>query len=89
MDEERFVRKQKLKYKEEVAKARTFLDTMKSKYYDEIKLRPSVTNEQKKAMDFFQRYNKEQETLEIGEENHSEKELLNKHSEQSEKKEAR
>ena len=62
-DEERFVRKQKLAYKEEVAKAKNFLEQMKSKYYDEIKLRPSVTNEQKKAMDFFQRYNKEQETL--------------------------
>ena len=36
---------------------------MKSKYYDEIKLRPSVTNEQKKAMDFFQRYNQEQQTI--------------------------
>jgi len=63
VDEERFVRKQKLKYKEEIAKARTFLDTMKSKYYDEIKLRPSITNEQQKAMDFFNRYNKEQSTL--------------------------
>ena len=57
VDEERFVKKQKLKYKEEVAKARTFLDTMKSKYYDEIKLRPSTTKEQQKAMDFFNRYN--------------------------------
>tara|TARA_R110001592_G_scaffold5556_1_gene30687 strand:- start:871 stop:2019 length:1149 start_codon:yes stop_codon:yes gene_type:complete len=62
-DEERFVRKQKLAYKEEVAKAKNFLEQMKSKYYDEIKLRPSVTNEQKKANEFFQRYNKEQETL--------------------------
>ena len=61
-DEERFVRKQKLAYKEEVAKAKNFLEQIKSKYYDEIKLRPSVTNEQKKAMDFFQRYNKEQST---------------------------
>ncbi len=63
VDEERFVRKQKLAYKEEVAKAKNFLEQMKSKYYDEIKLRPSVTNEQKKAMDFFQRYNKEQSTI--------------------------
>jgi len=63
VDEERFVRKQKLKYKEEIAKARTFLDTMKSKYYDEIKLRPSTTNEQQKAMDFFNRYNEEQSFL--------------------------
>ena len=62
-DEERFVRKQKLAYKEEVAKAKNFLEQMKSKYYDEIKLRPSVTNEQKKANEFFQQYNKEQEAL--------------------------
>jgi hypothetical protein len=47
-DEERFVRKQKLAYKEEVAKAKNFLEQMKSKYYDEIKLRPSVTNEKNK-----------------------------------------
>jgi len=62
-DEERFVRKQKLAYKEEVAKAKNFLEQMKSKYYDEIKLRPSVTNEQKKAMDFFQRYSEEQQQI--------------------------
>ena len=62
-DEERFVRKQKLAYKEEVAKAKNFLEQMKGKYYDEIKLRPSVTNEQKKAMDFFQRYSKEQQQI--------------------------
>tara|TARA_R100000935_G_scaffold37288_2_gene58362 strand:+ start:3586 stop:4716 length:1131 start_codon:yes stop_codon:yes gene_type:complete len=63
VDEERFVRKQKLAYKEEVAKAKNFLEQMKGKYYDEIKLRPSVTNEQKKAMDFLQQYNKEQSTI--------------------------
>tara|TARA_R110000744_G_scaffold25595_5_gene63396 strand:- start:678 stop:1790 length:1113 start_codon:yes stop_codon:yes gene_type:complete len=62
-DEERFVRKQKLAYKEEVAKAKNFLEQMKGKYYDEIKLRPSVTNEQKKAMDFFQRYSEEQQQI--------------------------
>ena len=63
VDEESFVRKQKLAYKEEVAKARTFLDKMKSKYYDEIKLRPSTTQEQQKAMDFFNRYNQEQSVV--------------------------
>ena len=63
VDEERFVRKQKLAYKEEVAKAKNFLEQMKGKYYDEIKLRPSVTNEQKKAMDFFQRYSEEQQQI--------------------------
>ena len=62
-DEERFVRKQKLVYKEEVAKAKNFLEQMKGKYYDEIKLRPSVTNEQKKATEFFQQYNQEQQFI--------------------------
>jgi len=61
VDEERDARKKKLAFKEEVAKAKNFLEETKSKYYDEIKLRPGVTQEQQKAMDFFNRYNKEQE----------------------------
>ncbi len=64
MDEERDARKKKLAFKEEVAKAKNFLEETKSKYYDEIKLRPGVTQEQQKAMDFFNRYNKEQEQVE-------------------------
>ena len=64
IDEEKDVRKKKLAFKEEVAKAKNFLEETKSKYYDEIKLRPGVTQEQKKAMDFFNRYNKEQEQAE-------------------------
>ena len=61
LDEARDIRKKKLAYKEEVAKARKHLDGLKSQYYDEIKLRPGVTQEQKKAMDFFNRYNEEQD----------------------------
>ena len=61
MDEERAIKKKKLAYKEEIAKARGFLEQTKSKYYDEIKLRPGATQEQQKAMDFFNRYNKEQD----------------------------
>ena len=64
MDEERDARKKKLAFKEEVAKAKNFLEETKSKYYDEIKLRPGVTQEQQKAMDFFNRYNKQQEQAE-------------------------
>ncbi len=60
-DEDRSIKKKKLAYKEEVAKARGFLDELKSKYYDEIKLRPGVTQDQQKAMDFFNKYNNEQE----------------------------
>ena len=61
IDEEKDIRKKKLAFKEEVAKAKNFLEETKSKYYDEIKLRPGVTQEQQKAMDFFNRYSKEQE----------------------------
>ena len=60
LDDERDVRKRKLAFKEEVAKAKDYLETIKGKYYEEIKLRPGVTQEQKKAMDFFNRYNEEQ-----------------------------
>lgn len=59
--EEREQKKKKLAYKEEIAKAKNFLEETKKKYYDEIKLRPGVTQEQQKATDFFNRYNKEQE----------------------------
>jgi hypothetical protein len=64
IDEDKDIRKKKLAFKEEVAKAKSFLEETKSKYYDEIKLRPGVTQEQQKAMDFFNRYNKEQEQAE-------------------------
>jgi len=64
LDEERDVKKKKLAKKEEIAKAKNFLEETKKKYYDEIKLRPGVTQDQQKAMDFFNRYNKQQETAE-------------------------
>ena len=64
VDEPRAVRKAKLAYKEEVAKAKQHLEGLKSKYYQEIKLNPGVTQEQKKAMDFFNRYSEEQQVAE-------------------------
>ena len=60
-DEERHVRKQKLARKEEIAKAKHFLEGLKDKYYEDIKLRPSISNDQQKAMDFFNRYNEREE----------------------------
>ena len=61
LDEPKDIRKKKIAFKEEAAKAKKFLEGLKSKYYDEIKLRPGVTQDQKKATDFFNRYNEEQE----------------------------
>ena len=64
IDEPKDIRKKKIAFKEEVAKAKDFLEGLKSKYYDEIKLRPGVTQDQQKAMDFFNRYNEEQQVVE-------------------------
>ena len=64
IDEERDVKRKKLAKKEEVAKAKSFLEDLKVKYYEEIKLRPGITQDQQKAMDFFNRYNKQQEKAE-------------------------
>ncbi len=61
VDEERDIKRKKLAYKEEVAKAKNFLDDLKNKYYDQVRLRPGVTEEQQKAIDFFNRYQKNQE----------------------------
>ena len=61
VDEERHVRKQKLAQKEEIAKAKNFLEGLKDKYYEDIKLRPTISNDQRKAMDFFNRYNEREE----------------------------
>ena len=60
LDDDRDIRKKKIAFKEEVEKAKNFLEETKSKYYDEIKLRPGVTQDQQKATDFFNRYNEDQ-----------------------------
>ena len=59
LDEERDIRKKKIAYKEELAKAKTHLDGLKSKYYEEIKAGSRLNPEQQKAVEFFNRYNKE------------------------------
>ena len=63
LDEQKDIRRKKLAYKEAVASAKQDLENRKTKYYAEIKNRPGVTQEQQKAMDFFNRYNKQQETI--------------------------
>jgi len=63
IDEQKDIRRKKLAYKEAVANAKKDLENKKSKYYAEIKNRPGVTQEQQKALDFFNRYNKQQENI--------------------------
>ena len=59
VDEEREVKKKKIALKEQVANAKAHLDGQKSKYYEEIKAGSKLTKDQQKAVDFFNRYNKE------------------------------
>ena len=61
VDDEKDIRKKKIALKEQVAEAKAHLDGQKSKYYEEIKAGSKLTAEQQKAMDFFNRYNKENE----------------------------
>ena len=53
------LKRKKLALKEQVASARSHLDGQKSKYYEEIKSGVKLTTEQQKAINFFDRYNKE------------------------------
>jgi len=73
LDDEKEIRKKKIAFKEEVGKAKNFLEDLKGKYYDEIKLRPGVTQEQQKAVDFFNRYSEEQQVIKQRQENFSAK----------------
>jgi len=61
VDEDRDVIKKKIARKEELSKAKTYLDNLKSQYYEEIKGGSKLAPEQKKAVDFFDRYTKENE----------------------------
>ena len=61
LDDEKDVKRKKIALKEQVAEAKAYLDGQKSKYYEEIKGGSKLPDEAKKAMDFFNRYNKESE----------------------------
>ena len=61
IDDEREIRKKKIAQKEELQKARKHLEGLKSQYYSEIKAGTKLAPEQQKAVEFFNRYNKENE----------------------------
>ena len=64
VDEEKDIKRKKLALKEEVANANKFLNETKEKYYKEVKLGSRLAPEQQKAIEFFDRYNKEQKSAE-------------------------
>jgi hypothetical protein len=61
LDDERDIKRKKLAFKEEMALAKNHLEGQKSKYYEEIKAGSKLTQDQQKAVEFFNRYNKENE----------------------------
>jgi len=63
LDDEIEVKRKKLAFKEEASAAKKHLSQMKERYYAELKAGSRLTQEQQKAVDFFNRYNKEQESV--------------------------
>ena len=59
MDEDREVKRKKLAMKEQVAEAKLHLESVKSKYYEDIKSGSKLTDEQREAIEFFNKHNEE------------------------------
>ena len=59
VDEDREIKRKKLAMKEQVAQAKLHLESVKSKYYEDIKSGGKLTKEQQEAIDFFNKYNEE------------------------------
>ena len=59
IDEQRDIKRKKLAYKEEIAKAKSHLEGLKDQYYKEVKLGSKLTDDQQKAVEFFNTYNSE------------------------------
>jgi len=64
IDSDKDIKRKKIALKEEVAKATKHLEGQKEKYYNDIKAGSKLTTEQKKAVDFFDRYNRDSEAQE-------------------------
>jgi hypothetical protein len=62
VEEERDIKRKKLALKESIAEAKSSLNSLKSKYYDELKLSSKLTPEQREAVQFYNDYKKDQES---------------------------
>ncbi len=59
IDEPNDIKRKKLAYKEEIAKAKSYLEGLKGKYYEEVKLGSKLSPDQQEAIAFFNTYNTE------------------------------
>ena len=63
LDEPRDIKKKKLAFKEEIARAKKHLVGLKDQYYKELKLGSKLTKEQQDAISFYNKYNQEQQAV--------------------------
>ena len=63
VDEPKDIKRKKLAYKEEIAKARGHLEGLKGKYYEEVKLGSKLSKDQQEAIQFYNTYNTEQSDM--------------------------
>jgi len=61
VDEDREIKRKKLAMKEQVAQAKLHLESVKSKYYEDIKSGSKLTKEQQEAIEYFNKQNEESE----------------------------
>ena len=61
VDEDREIKRKKLAMKEQVAQAKLHLESVKSKYYEDIKSGAKLTTEQQEAIEYFNTHNEESE----------------------------
>ena len=64
IDDEKDVKRKKLALKEQVASAKSHLDGLKSKYYEDIKMGSKLTEEQQSAIEFFNESKEQQKVHE-------------------------
>ena len=63
LDDPTDIKRKELAYKEELANAKQYLEGQKNKYYKEVKNTANLSTDQEKAVNFFNRYNTEQQEI--------------------------
>ena len=63
LDDPTEIKRKQLAFKEELANAKNHLESQKEKYYKEVKTTGVLSKEQQKAVNFFNRYNTEQQEI--------------------------
>jgi len=62
VDEERDIRRKKLAFKESIAEAKSNLNNLRGKYYEDLKLSSKLTSEQREAVEFYNDYKQDQDS---------------------------